>query len=90
MLEMMEGASFEEDVIPFNAGDLLVACSDGITEAMNAREVQFGEKRLAAVVKEYRETPASELIEPILAAVKAHVGSATQMDDMTLVVVKRA
>jgi sigma-B regulation protein RsbU (phosphoserine phosphatase) len=85
----MEEAPFEEDEIGFNPGDLLVIYSDGITEAMDAREEDFGEERLVALVNDHREGSSSELIEKIIQAARSHSGDVPQMDDMTVVVIKR-
>lgn len=90
VLGILEDFPFEEEVIPFNPGDLLVLYSDGITEAINSREEEFGQHRLEAVVKKHQEDSAGEIIEKIIAAVKLHVGDSPQIDDMTLVVIKRA
>jgi sigma-B regulation protein RsbU (phosphoserine phosphatase) len=70
-------------------GDVLVIYSDGVAEAMNADEEQFGEQRLEEVVRKHRRERAGEIIAQITAAVKSHTGTHPQYDDMTLVVLKR-
>jgi serine phosphatase RsbU (regulator of sigma subunit) len=89
-LGMLEEFPFEEMVIPLRPGDLLVVCSDGITEAMNDNQEQFGDSRLENLIRTHRNETPDGLIDRIVAAVKSFVGGATQTDDMTLVVVKRA
>ena len=89
VLGFLENFIFKEQVIPFSPGDLLLVYSDGITEAMNADEEEFGENRLVEVTLKHRDELASTLIEKIIAAVKLHTGDAPQMDDITLVVIKR-
>ncbi len=89
VLSIMEDFPFEEETVDLGRGDLLVIYSDGITEATNTSEVQFGEERLANVIREHREESASGLVECIIKEVKAHAGGMAQADDMTLVVVKR-
>ena len=89
VLGFLENFIFKEQVIPFSPGDLLLLYSDGITEAMNADEEEFGENRLVEVTLKHRDELASTLIEKIIAAVKLHTGDAPQMDDITLVVIKR-
>jgi serine phosphatase RsbU (regulator of sigma subunit) len=88
-LGMLEDFPFEEEEVPMHSGDLLVVYSDGVTEAWNTDEVEFGEQRLAEVIHQHHERPASEVVERIVAAVKQHTGSAPQADDITLVVLKR-
>jgi phosphoserine phosphatase RsbU/P len=88
-LGMLEEFPFEEEAIVLRAGDVIVMSSDGITEAINANQEQFGGDRLEAVINEHWQLPAADLIESILEAVTRHVGKTPQLDDMTLVVVKR-
>lgn len=81
--------SYQETTIPVNPGDLLVIYSDGITEAMNSAEEEFGEERLVETIVENRTHSPQELLSSILKSVRLHVGNEPQMDDMTLVVLKR-
>ncbi|MBM3745239.1 MAG: serine/threonine-protein phosphatase [Acidobacteria bacterium] len=87
---MMEGASFEEAVVPFGPGDLLLIHSDGVTEAVNAADEEFGEAALVALVRENRGLSAAELVERIIAAVQLHARGVQQADDVTLLVIQRA
>ncbi|GAB4369499.1 MAG: hypothetical protein Kow0042_11220 [Calditrichia bacterium] len=80
---------FEEAKISLQPDDVLLLYSDGITEAMNAKGEEFGEDRLATVVKNHRNQAPEKIIEEILQNVKAHIGNEPQMDDMTLMVIKR-
>ncbi len=89
VLSIMEQFPFQEETIPFAPGDILVIYSDGITEAMNAHQEQFGDENLGKLLAESRNLSAPELIDAIIAAAKKHAGSWPQSDDMTLVVVKR-
>jgi sigma-B regulation protein RsbU (phosphoserine phosphatase) len=69
-------------------GETLVGYTDGITDAMDARNEQYGEKRmlhrLAAAPGE-----AADLAGRLVADVDAHAGEAEQFDDITLVVIRR-
>lgn len=89
VLGFMEESQYQEQTVPFNPGDTLVIYSDGITEAMNSFEKEFGEDRVFQIVQNNKDKPAAELIEQILAAVNRFTEGAPRMDDMTLVVVKR-
>jgi sigma-B regulation protein RsbU (phosphoserine phosphatase) len=62
--------------------------SDGLTEAMNDRNVQFGEETIYDIVSAKRHLTAQELQRTILTSVEEFRGSAEQHDDLTLVVVK--
>jgi len=69
-------------------GDVLVLYTDGVTEAIDEREEEFGEQRLLAVIMENRMLPAAELLEKILAAINTFAGSRPQHDDITLMVLR--
>lgn len=88
-LSIIEGFPFEEQTVALKPDDLLVIFSDGVTEAMNTDQQQFGQLRLSALLQEHRHAPASTIIERIIAAVQEHTSVAPQHDDITIVVVKR-
>ncbi len=81
--------SFQEEKIGLETGNVLVFYSDGITEAMNAIEEEFGEHRLIEVVQKNLTETASKIIDLILEGIYSHVGDTPQMDDMTLMIIKR-
>ena len=89
MLGMMETFPFEEETVQLESAALFVLYSDGIAEAMNPKQEQFGEQRIAEVIRAHRNLPAAEIIDALMHAAKAHAGTAPQSDDMTIVVVKR-
>jgi sigma-B regulation protein RsbU (phosphoserine phosphatase) len=72
-----------------NPGDLLVVFSDGISEALDAAGDEFGEARICELAIANHDMSAAELIEKILQSVGAHAGDRPQLDDMTLLVIKR-
>ena len=89
VLSCMENFPYEEAVVPLDRGDLLVIFSDGVTEAANENREEFGEQGLAAVIEDNLSQSSLELVETIVAAVQLHTGSHPQMDDITLVVIRR-
>lgn len=89
VLSILEEFPYEEEAISLAPGDVLVIYSDGITEAINANQELFGEERLLATIRSHRDATANELIDHIVAAVKAYSGPTPQADDMTLVVIRR-
>ena len=88
-LSMLEQFPFEEETVTMQPGDLLVICSDGIAEAMNAKQVQFGEENLSTLLKSFQSASAVDVINGIVTAVREHASGAPQADDMTVVVVRR-
>jgi sigma-B regulation protein RsbU (phosphoserine phosphatase) len=91
-LKLDEGATFErlleEQTIPLEPGDLYLFFTDGITEAMNARDDCFGEQRLGRLLEEHAHLPSEELRERILREIAAFVGDAPQHDDMTMILLR--
>ncbi len=85
----VEKYSYDQERVSFNTGDVLLLYSDGLTEAMNVDEEEFGEQRLYEVVRNNRDLAAAELIQVIMKNVFDFSSESTQMDDMTVVVVKR-
>jgi serine phosphatase RsbU (regulator of sigma subunit) len=69
------------------AGDTVVLYTDGVTEAENAQEEQFGEPRLAETMLAQRHLPVTSLLETIVAAV-LKFSDGEQADDITLVVAR--
>jgi sigma-B regulation protein RsbU (phosphoserine phosphatase) len=88
-LGICEEFPFGEETITMQPDDMLVMCSDGIAEAMDPHQVQFGEDKILSLLRAIRTLPAAEVIGRIIDAVRAHAGTAPQADDMTIVVVKR-
>ena len=70
-------------------GDTLVLYTDGVVEALDAREEQFGTARLAAAVRATAGAAASDALAAVLAAARAHAGRDDLEDDFTLVLVRR-
>jgi len=89
VLGFMEEYQFEEDSIKLNSGDTIIIYSDGITEALNEKNHEFGEERLLAVLKENLKSTAELLIEKVFEAVKIFVKDIPQSDDITIVVIKK-
>lgn len=89
MVGMLSDFEFETDTVSLAPGDLLVIYSDGITEAFNTADEDFGEDRLMDVLKKHLTAPVQTVMEEILAHVRAFMGDAPQSDDMSLLIVRR-
>jgi sigma-B regulation protein RsbU (phosphoserine phosphatase) len=77
----------EEAEVAIAPGDTLVVFSDGVTEARNAGEEEFGEARLVEAVLKEGPGPVASLPAAILAAVEGFTGT-PQADDVTLLVAR--
>lgn len=82
-----EGATFDEETVQLEAGDLLVAFSDGLTEARNSDGDDFGEERLLAWVDDHRELAPKALVESLLGRVQ-QFSAMGRRDDMTALVLR--
>ncbi len=81
-------SSYEQDAIVLQAGDLLIFYTDGMSEAENTAEEEWGEDALISAARGCaRQTPI-EMIASIMNAADAFASGAPQHDDMTLVVAR--
>lgn len=74
-----------EEHLAMNTGDFLLLYTDGITEAMNHEQEEFGEIRLFHLLEKCSDCSAQEIMDQIMNAVQGFVGNAAQHDDMTMV-----
>jgi sigma-B regulation protein RsbU (phosphoserine phosphatase) len=79
---------YEQETIQMQSGDVLVAFTDGVTEAFNTEGEEFGECRLEKVLAESTHLSADEISERIVERVRQWCGHAPQHDDLTFVVLK--
>ncbi|HEX8138141.1 MAG TPA: SpoIIE family protein phosphatase [Pyrinomonadaceae bacterium] len=79
---------YTQAAITLKPGDLLLAYTDGISEAMNKQEEEWGEERMMETAQACKGLSASETITRLVQAADAFAAGAKQHDDMTLVVVR--
>lgn len=70
-------------------GDTLLLYTDGVTEAINTKEEEYGEERLESLLRNASKTNCQQVIDMVKADVKAFEGDAEQSDDITLLALKR-
>ncbi len=78
----------ENQVLRFQANDLLIVATDGFSEARSPRDELFGYERLLRLAEEIRHRPAREIVSAFFDAVDRFGAGHPQDDDQTLVVVK--
>ena len=88
VIGLMEDCRYRQGCVALEAGDVLVAYTDGVSEAMNARDEEWGEERLMNAVAAHRMAPARALIDCLMTSADGFVAGAPQHDDMTLIVVR--
>ena len=87
----------EEDISAFtnthqfqlNKDDVMLLYTDGITEAINVKEEEFGMDGLQKLLKKYYRLPAKDISENIKADLIEYIGDAEIYDDITLVIFKQ-
>lgn len=89
-LGVMPNIELEEREISLREGDVVVLYTDGVTEAINDKEEQFGQQRLIQLIDEGRGLPAQEIVTRIQQGVTAFSAGQPQFDDITIMVLKVA
>lgn len=85
---LLENFPYEQGSISLCSGDILVAYTDGISEAMTSADEEWGEARLEETVECCTGFSAQEILQHIFTAVDEFVADAPQHDDMTLAVLR--
>ncbi len=89
-LEQDISAFVHEGMFPLQSGDVMVAYTDGITEAINSANVPFGIERVCDAVRRSHGEPAESVREAVLLSLREHIGGQDLLDDVSLLVVKPA
>ncbi|HTM34825.1 MAG TPA: SpoIIE family protein phosphatase [Vicinamibacterales bacterium] len=87
-LGLFEDARFEVADVSLSPGRTLVLFTDGVNEALDADDQEFGLERVAALVSALRGRPAAEQAAALLAAVREHRGGRQGQDDVTVMVLR--
>jgi phosphoserine phosphatase RsbU/P len=81
---------FEQSTCSFNSEDTLVLYTDGVTEAQDRQEEEFGEERLENLLQLVRRQSAGEIVSAVREAVQKWAGNFPGGDDFTLVAARRS
>jgi sigma-B regulation protein RsbU (phosphoserine phosphatase) len=88
VLGILPEAGYEQAKVEVSAGDILVMYSDGLVEAANSRDEEYGEGRLREVLATVIEESAVEIRRAILKSLAAFSGAEKLRDDLTIVVAR--
>jgi len=88
VLGVFEEAAFEQGAVALSPGDVVVAFSDGVTEACNQADEEFTDARLLRALAPLREQSPQAIVDAVATAVSAFCGDATPVDDLTIVAVR--
>jgi phosphoserine phosphatase RsbU/P len=86
-LGLFEDLEYDQTSLTLRPGDVLALYTDGITEAMNSRNVQFGVSRLDQVLGRCNQT-ADEIVRAVVESIEEFTGGLPPEDDRTLLVAK--
>ncbi len=81
---VIENATYEEGEIKLSENDMILMFTDGVSEAMDENEQEFGEKQIAYLARTNRELPLDDLLALIEKKVSAFHESEFYADDFTL------
>ncbi len=96
VLAVMEGTTYKEYTVELKKGDILFLYTDGVTEAINSEEEQYGDDRLLELLSFGDDYPVPQKNDCIATAVcdavkedlDRFVGDAEQFDDITMLAIK--
>jgi serine phosphatase RsbU (regulator of sigma subunit) len=88
-LGMFPAVAYEISQVTLDKGDMVVLFTDGITDARNKDNGEFGEENLIGLLKKSTKKPASEIVGKICAELSSFTAGVEPFDDMTLIVLKR-
>jgi serine phosphatase RsbU (regulator of sigma subunit)/pSer/pThr/pTyr-binding forkhead associated (FHA) protein len=89
VLGIVRDAAYDDVRCVLNTGDVAVLYSDGVTDATNPEEQDFGESRLSEVLQQVHQGSADAILSALTTAVKGWAAGTPAPDDITLVVVRK-
>jgi sigma-B regulation protein RsbU (phosphoserine phosphatase) len=88
VLGAMGNSVYKSKRITLQAGDGLLLYTDGITEAMDGSENEYGEERLQGCLKRYSNSALTDIIQGVIGEVKSFSVGAPQTDDITVLALR--
>jgi sigma-B regulation protein RsbU (phosphoserine phosphatase) len=87
-LGLLEHTEYQETILTLERGDVLALFSDGLVEAANPHQEEFGMRRLENLFREHAAKPAAETVEAVFADIAQFEDGRPRRDDQTLVLIK--
>lgn len=85
---LFENASYERGHLKLQSGDVLILCTDGITESMDAKHDEYGTERLIQQVAAFADKTAAEIVEAVSIDVTRYSRTGTHLDDKVMIAIK--
>jgi sigma-B regulation protein RsbU (phosphoserine phosphatase) len=90
VLGLLPLAEYVSSITHVEEGDVLVIFSDGVAEAANANDEEFGASRIAEIVRQHIALPPQLICDAVLNEVNEFLGELKPHDDLTLLVIRLA
>jgi len=88
VLGLLPDQTYEARTVELGSGALLAVYTDGVTEAVNSADEEFGETRLIETLQEYKSHEPEAIYRQVVTRVRQWQGSLKQHDDITLIIAK--
>jgi phosphoserine phosphatase RsbU/P len=85
---IMPDAKYESATVTLAPGDWLIIFTDGVVEAENARQDEYGEARLLAAIEAGKSSEPADMLKRFMAELDLFVGNTPQHDDVTCLLLK--
>jgi sigma-B regulation protein RsbU (phosphoserine phosphatase) len=87
-LGIMEGVPYRTHRSVLKPGDVLFMYTDGVTEAVNAKDELFSEERLLQYICELKNSEVQDMIFRVMEEIDQYAQSVPQADDITMMAMK--
>ncbi len=88
VIGLLNGVHFDAATLRLHRGDILVVCSDGVSEARNAANDEFGRDRTIEALRGCHGQKPDAVMDSLMAAMRQFVGSAPPADDITVLILR--
>ena len=88
VLGVASEATYATSTITLEPGDTLLAYTDGVTEAQDPQAALYSDDKLFALVVDQSDGSPAELVASVMRSVNAHMGTAAQSDDITILALR--
>ncbi len=83
-------STYEQRTVRLDPGDFVLLYTDGVTDAINPQEQEFGEERLRRTILQERHTSMAKVIATLEQTLYDFAGTSSPFDDITIVAVRRS
>jgi sigma-B regulation protein RsbU (phosphoserine phosphatase) len=87
-LGVIADTSYEQRTVHLDPGDLIVFYTDGLTDAIDEQEREFGLERVQRIILDHRQAPAADIVAALEQAIDDFAGPVDPFDDIAIMVTK--